>query len=172
MCYYGVGDTFTAAHKDLCASSGHNLMCSAERGGSVFWFMTRSSDAAHAASYFHKLGAELDHETRIVTPEEFAKAPFTVYVCVQRVDYLVLVPRRSCRQVVNHGGITAKMSWSRMTVEGLCTAFHHELPVYRRYVALFFCLLYFTDIVGFAKSLSLRNVPSEASCISHTLEIY
>ncbi|KAL5489802.1 hypothetical protein ACEPAI_4634 [Sanghuangporus weigelae] len=132
MCYYGVGDTFTAAHKDLCASSGHNLMCSAERGGSAFWFMTRSSDAARAASYFQKLGSELDHEIRVATPEEFAKAPFTVYVCEQRVGDLVLVPRRSCHQVVNHGGITAKMSWSRMTIEGLCTAFHHELPVYRR----------------------------------------
>ncbi|KAL5529720.1 hypothetical protein ACEPAG_5705 [Sanghuangporus baumii] len=132
MCYYGVGDTFTAAHKDLCASSGHNLMCSTERGGSAFWFMTRSSDAARAASYFQKLGSELDHEIRVATPEEFAKAPFTVYVCEQRVGDLVLVPRRSSHQVVNHGGITAKMSWSRMTVEGLCTAFHHELPVYRR----------------------------------------
>ncbi|KAL5532641.1 hypothetical protein ACEPAF_4415 [Sanghuangporus sanghuang] len=132
MCYYGVGDTFTAAHKDLCASSGHNLMCSAERGGSAFWFMTRSSDSARAASYFQKLGSELDHEIRVATPEEFAKAPFTVYICEQRVGDLVLVPRRSCHQVVNHGGITAKMSWSRMTVEGLCAAFHHELPVYRR----------------------------------------
>ncbi|KAL5511133.1 hypothetical protein ACEPAH_4348 [Sanghuangporus vaninii] len=132
MCYYGVGDTFTAAHKDLCASSGHNLMCSAERGGSAFWFMTRSPDSARAASYFQKLGSELDHEIRVATPEEFAKAPFTVYVCEQRVGDLVLVPRRSCHQVVNHGGIAAKMSWSRVTVEGLCTAFHHELPVYRR----------------------------------------
>ncbi|EJD02445.1 uncharacterized protein FOMMEDRAFT_88112, partial [Fomitiporia mediterranea MF3/22] len=132
MCYYGIGDTFTAAHKDLCASSGQNLMCSAERDGSAFWFMTQSSDAPRAAAYFQKLGTELDHESHVATPEEFAKAPFTVYVAEQRVGDLVLVPRRSCHQVVNHGGLTAKMSWSRMTIEGLVTAFHHELPIYRR----------------------------------------
>lgn len=26
MCYFGVGDTYTPAHKDLCASVGHNLL--------------------------------------------------------------------------------------------------------------------------------------------------
>lgn len=26
MCYFGVGDTYTPAHKDLCASIGHNLL--------------------------------------------------------------------------------------------------------------------------------------------------
>ena len=34
MCYHGVGDTFTAAHKGLCSSSGQNLMCATEKDGS------------------------------------------------------------------------------------------------------------------------------------------
>ena len=132
MCYLGIGDTYTAAHKDLCASSGHNLMCYTENGGSSFWFMTRSSDAPLVASWFQKLGYEIDHETYVVSPEEFVKAPFQVYVAEQKLGDLVLVPKRSCHQVVNYRGLTVKLSWSRMTVDGLVTAFHHESPIYRQ----------------------------------------
>ena len=134
MCYLGIGDTCTPAHKDLCASSGHNLMCYTENSGSSFWFMTKSSDAPNAAKYFqNELGQELDHESYVATPEDFANAPFTVYIGEQKLGDLVLVPKRSCHQVVNTGGLTVKSSWSRMTIDGLVTAFHHELPIYRRY---------------------------------------
>ena len=75
---------------------------------------------------------ELDLEQHIATPEELSQSPFPVYVGKQVLGDLVLVPKRSCHQVVNSGGITVKMSWSRMTVNGLVTAFHHELPIYRR----------------------------------------
>lgn len=132
MCYLGIGDTFTPAHKDLCASSGQNLMCYTENGGSSFWFMTESSAAPAAAAYFQSLGHELDHETKVITPEELAQAPFKVYIAEQKLGDLVLVPKRSCHQVVNFGGLTIKASWSRMTIDGLITAFHHELPIYRR----------------------------------------
>ncbi|OCH88258.1 hypothetical protein OBBRIDRAFT_734811 [Obba rivulosa] len=133
MCYLGIGDTFTPCHKDLCASSGQNIMCYTENGGSSYWFMTASSDAPAAAAYFsNTLGQELDWETHVATVREFAAAPFTVYVAEQKVGDLVLVPPRSCHQVVNHGGLTVKMSWSRMTVRGLQTALRHELPLYRR----------------------------------------
>ncbi|KAK0459872.1 uncharacterized protein EV420DRAFT_294805, partial [Desarmillaria tabescens] len=52
MCYLGIGETFTPCHKDLCASSGHNLMCYTENDGSSFWFMTKGSDALKVAEYF------------------------------------------------------------------------------------------------------------------------
>lgn len=133
MCYLGIGDTFTPAHKDLCASSGQNVMCYSENGGSSFWFMTDSSSAAAAATYFHKLKHELDLETHVITIDELANAPFTVYIAEQKLGDMVLVPPRSCHQVVNNGGITIKTSWSRMTLEGLTAAFYHELPIYRRY---------------------------------------
>jgi hypothetical protein len=94
--------------------------------------MTESSSAPTAADYFHELGQELDLETHVVTVEELEKAPFVVYIAEQKLGDLVLVPPRSCHQVVNHGGITIKTSWSRMTLEGLTTAFYHELPIYRR----------------------------------------
>ncbi|GJE95153.1 hypothetical protein PsYK624_113340 [Phanerochaete sordida] len=133
MCYLGIGDTFTPCHKDLCASSGQNIMCHTEDGGSSFWFMTASSDAPAAAEYFQtKIGQELDWEAHVVTVEEFADAPFPVYVAEQKLGDLVLVPPRSCHQVVNHGGLTVKTSWSRMTLRGLKIALHHELPIYRR----------------------------------------
>lgn len=132
MCYLGVGDTFTPCHKDLCASSGQNIMCYTENAGSSFWFMTESSSAPAAADYFHELGQELDLETHVVTVEELEKAPFRVYIEEQKLGDMVLVPPRSCHQVVNYGGITIKTSWSRMTLPGLTAAFYHELPIYRR----------------------------------------
>lgn len=132
MCYLGIGDTFTPCHKDLCASSGQNIMCYTEKSGSSFWFMTAGSDAPAATKYFHELGKELDLETHVVTVEELEKAPFTTYVTEQKLGDMVLVPPRSCHQVVNKGGITIKTSWSRMTLDGLSTAFYHELPIYRR----------------------------------------
>ncbi|KZT26417.1 hypothetical protein NEOLEDRAFT_1155897 [Neolentinus lepideus HHB14362 ss-1] len=132
MCYFGIGDTFTPAHKDLCASTGHNLMCYTEKSGSSFWFMTESSAAPKVTKYFHDLGQELDLETHVVSLDEFSKAPFVIYIAEQKLGDLVLVPPRSCHQVVNHGGLTVKTSWSRMTLDGLKTAFYHELPIYRR----------------------------------------
>ncbi|KAF8559799.1 hypothetical protein OG21DRAFT_1402382 [Imleria badia] len=132
MCYMGIGDTFTPFHKDLCASSGQNLMCFSEHSGSAFWFMTKSSAAPRVAAYFHQLGQEVDLETHVVTIEELAKAPFDVYIAEQQLGDLVLVPPRSCHQVVNKGGITIKTSWSRMSLNGLQTALWHELPIYHR----------------------------------------
>ncbi|KAF5373885.1 hypothetical protein D9758_000647 [Tetrapyrgos nigripes] len=132
MCYLGIGDTFTPSHKDLCASSGHNLLVYTESDGSSFWFMTKSDDARIVTEYFHTLNQELDHETHVTTLNEWKRAPFKIYVAEQKLGDLVLVPPRSCHQVVNYGGITVKVSWSRMTFDGLVTALYHELPLYRR----------------------------------------
>ncbi|KIJ16915.1 hypothetical protein PAXINDRAFT_74465 [Paxillus involutus ATCC 200175] len=132
MCYMGIGDTFTPFHKDLCASSGQNLMCYTEHAGSSFWFMTKASVTPQVAAYFHQLGQEIDLETHVVTIEELAKAPFDVYIAEQQIGDLVLVPPRSCHQVVNKGGITIKTSWSRMSLDGLQTALWNELPIYHR----------------------------------------
>ncbi|KAF9246293.1 hypothetical protein BU15DRAFT_40296 [Melanogaster broomeanus] len=156
MCYMGVGDTFTPFHKDLCASSGQNLMCYTERSGSSFWFMTKASAAPQVAAYFHQLGQELDLETHVVTIEELAKAPFDVYIGEQHVGDLVLVPPRSCHQVVNNGGITIKTSWSRMSLDGLQTALWYELAIYHRVCRteiykvksnVFHALQHFTSVV-------------------------
>ncbi|KAK7020501.1 hypothetical protein R3P38DRAFT_2969837 [Favolaschia claudopus] len=132
MCYVGVGDTFTPCHKDLCASSGHNLMCYTENGGSSFWFLTATSSANAAAEYFQSIDQVLDHDSHVITLKELANAPFEIYITEQKLGDLVLVPPRSVHQVVNSGGITIKTSWSRMTLDGLSMALHYELPLYRR----------------------------------------
>lgn len=132
MCYLGQGDTFTPFHKDLCASFGHNLMCYTENGASAFWFMTETSDAWTMAKYLRSLGHELDLENHAMSVEELAAAPCRIYITEQKAGDLVLVPPRSCHQVVNHGGLTMKMSWSRMTNQSAEIALHHELPIYRR----------------------------------------
>ncbi|KXN92231.1 hypothetical protein AN958_08684 [Leucoagaricus sp. SymC.cos] len=132
MCYFGVADTYTPCHKDLCASSGQNLMCYTEKGGTSFWFMTKSRDCPKVAKYFQSLKQELDFETHVLSLSELSNAPFDVYITEQKLGDLVLVPPRSCHQVVNSGGITIKMSWSRMTLAGLTAALYHELPLYRR----------------------------------------
>lgn len=136
MCYQGIGDTFTPAHKDPCASSGQNLMIISEGDGCSYWFMTEGSSASQAADLFHKLGHELDLETHFAAPEQLSQhssSQFPAwYVGKQVLGDLVLVPKRCCHQVINSGGVSVKLSWSRMTVDGLVAAFHHELPVYRR----------------------------------------
>jgi hypothetical protein len=135
MCYLGIGGTFTPCHKDLCASSGHNLMVYTQDDSSAFWFMTKSTDAPAVAKYFRdELREILDWESHTVTIEELSRAPFDVYVCEQKLGDFVLVPPRSCHQVVNHGALTIKLSWSRITLKGAEAALYHELPLYRRSV--------------------------------------
>ncbi|KZT68126.1 hypothetical protein DAEQUDRAFT_738881 [Daedalea quercina L-15889] len=132
MCYYGIGDTFTPCHKDLCGSTGHNLMCHTENGSS-FWFLTASDAAPEVAKYFQDvLKQELDWENHVTTVDDLKDAPFMVYVAEQKLGDLILIPPRSCHQVINHGGLTMKLSWSRMTLKGLTTALLYELPIYRR----------------------------------------
>ncbi|KAL0581529.1 hypothetical protein V5O48_000458 [Marasmius crinis-equi] len=136
MCYLGGSDTYTPIHKDLCASSGHNLMCYTERDGSSLWMMTDSHSARPLTDHFLALNRVLDHETHIMSLEEAANAAanakVTMYVVEQRLGDLVLVPPRSYHQVVNRGGLSIKTSWSRMTAKGLQTALYYELPLYRR----------------------------------------
>ncbi|KAK7054755.1 hypothetical protein VNI00_003218 [Paramarasmius palmivorus] len=94
--------------------------------------MTESEDSRNATDFFASLKQTLEHETHVLTYTEAAKAPIRFYVAEQKLGDLVLVPPRSCHQVVNHGGITIKVSWSRMTFKGLQMALYHELPLYRR----------------------------------------
>jgi hypothetical protein len=96
--------------------------------------MTAGSSAPEVADYFQTIDQELDLENHALTLDEFRAAPFIVYVIEQKLGDMVFVPPRSCHQVVNHGRITVKSSWSRMTVNGLTTALYHELPLYHRLV--------------------------------------
>lgn len=100
MCYLGIGDTFTPAHKDSSASTGYNLMLHTSSVGdsssgvesdddvddllesgeaSSFWFMTQAEDAAAVSKYFiQKLGQTLDLQAHYTTLQELAKGGFKV----------------------------------------------------------------------------------------------
>lgn len=137
MCYLGIGDTYTPAHKDLCGSFGQNLMCHTSDGGSAFWFMTATGPlhTDKPAMYFQDiLHSELDLESHTASIGDLRDAPFDVYVAEQRLGDLVLVPPRSCHQVVNRGGLTIKMSWSRMGLKSFQLSLYDELPLYHRFV--------------------------------------
>ncbi|KAF8318760.1 hypothetical protein DL93DRAFT_344826 [Clavulina sp. PMI_390] len=158
MGYMGIGDTFTPAHKDTSASTGYNIMVHTsainsqdlppdegdttnynaliESGdASAFWFLTAAEDAAAASQYFsNKLGQTLDLQAHYASLEEFMGGNFKVYVCQQVLGDLVIIPRQSCHQVMNHGGLSTKVAWSRMPFRSIEAALLEELPVYRRFV--------------------------------------
>jgi hypothetical protein len=94
--------------------------------------MTAGTSTPEVTKYFHELESELALESSVLSVDQWAHGCFDVYVIEQKLGDLVLVPPRSCHQVVNSGKITAKMSWSRMIVSGLVAAFYHELPIYHR----------------------------------------
>ncbi|EIW85075.1 hypothetical protein CONPUDRAFT_47026 [Coniophora puteana RWD-64-598 SS2] len=132
MCYLGVGDTFTPFHKDPCGSIGQNIMVYTESGGSSFWFMTEGSHALELAQYFQELGYVLDWETYVATIEELKNAPFPVYIAEQTLGDMIIVPPKVGHQVVNYGGISIKVAWSRMSISSLKISLYEELPLYRR----------------------------------------
>ncbi|KAG9010092.1 hypothetical protein FRB93_004754 [Tulasnella sp. JGI-2019a] len=133
MTYFGIGDTFTPCHKDPCASQGQNLMTYTTPGASSFWFFTASDSWYEVTRYFkHQLEVEVDFESTLLRPEKLAKIGCPIFICEQILGDLVLVPRRSCHQVFNAGGLTIKTSWSRMSVDSLKEALQVECPMYRR----------------------------------------
>ncbi|KAG8927176.1 hypothetical protein FRC01_007886 [Tulasnella sp. 417] len=150
MTYLGIGGTYTPCHKDPCASQGQNLMTYAEPGASSVWFFTASHEAFKVARHFKETyQTELDWEATFLTPNEFLDFPCSVYVCNQGVGDLVLVPRRSCHQVVNFGGLNIKTSWSRMTPLSLREAITDECPIYRRLEVYRTKLLLYRSIINF-----------------------
>ena len=62
----------------------------------------------------------------------FVKVRFQVHMAEHKLGDPVLVLQRCSQQVVNYSDLMVKLTWTRMTVDGLVTAFHHELPIYRR----------------------------------------
>ncbi|KZO97856.1 hypothetical protein CALVIDRAFT_479617 [Calocera viscosa TUFC12733] len=135
MTYFGVGGTHTPCHKDLCASVGQNLMVHTENEGSAVWYMTARDEAAAVSEYFHSLKQEIDLETHVASELELRTAPFKMYMHRQVRGDLICVPQKSChqaRQVINEGGISMKLSWSRMLLSSLVLAYRSELPIYHR----------------------------------------
>lgn len=97
--------------------------------------MTASDEWWQATRHLkNKLRTELDWEEKTLNFREIVSlgSAVTVYVCQQFEGDLLIVPRRSCYQVLNHGGLTIRTSWSRMSLASLEEAIQWECTMYRR----------------------------------------
>ncbi|KAF2479854.1 hypothetical protein BDY17DRAFT_302797 [Neohortaea acidophila] len=141
MCYIGHEGTYTPAHREMCASLGHNIMVEAsstlpssadgkpEKPGSSIWFMTESKDRHTVSEYWLSvLGHDIEVENHFAQVVAWKKAPFTVYVVEQRPGDFILIPPLAPHQVWNRGTRTMKVAWNRTTVETLEMALNEALP--------------------------------------------
>jgi JmjC domain, hydroxylase/Zinc-finger domain of monoamine-oxidase A repressor R1 len=135
MCYVGHEGTYTAAHREMCASLGHNIMIEAsedgngEKAGSSIWFMTETKEREVVSEYFlSMLGHDIEIEKHFAQVNAWKKAPFNVWVVDQRVGDLIIIPPLAPHQVWNRGTRTIKAAWNRTTVDTLELAIHEALP--------------------------------------------
>lgn len=139
MCYVGHEGTYTPAHREMCASLGHNIMVEAsdvmgeagqpERPGSSIWFMTESKDRHMVAEYWMSiLGHDIEVEKHFAQINAWKKAPFTTYIVEQKPGDLILIPPLAPHQVFNRGTRTMKVAWNRTTIDTLEMAFREALP--------------------------------------------
>lgn len=139
MCYIGHEGTYTPAHREMCASLGHNIMVESSEGvgdegkpekpGSSIWFMTESKDRQTVSEYWLSiLGHDIEVETHFAEVAAWKKAPFPVYVAEQRAGDFLLIPPLAPHQVWNRGTRTMKVAWNRTTVETLEMAINEALP--------------------------------------------
>ena len=135
MCYIGHEGTYTPAHREMCASLGHNIMVEAsqnrkgEQAGSSIWFMTETKEREVVSEYFlSMLGHDIEVEKHFAQLNAWKKAPFNVWVVEQKVGDLILIPPLAPHQVWNRGTRTMKAAWNRTTVDTLELALHEALP--------------------------------------------
>lgn len=135
MCYIGHEGTYTPAHREMCASLGHNIMVEASNSGdgeiegSSIWFMTETKEREVVSEYFlSMLGHDIEVEKHFAQVNAWKKAPFNVWVVEQRPGDLILIPPLAPHQVWNRGTRTIKAAWNRTTVDTLELALHEALP--------------------------------------------
>ncbi|OCK77409.1 hypothetical protein K432DRAFT_428019 [Lepidopterella palustris CBS 459.81] len=139
MCYIGHEGTYTPAHREMCASLGHNIMVEAsgtvgedgkpERPGSSIWFMTETKDRQVVSEYWLSiLGHDIEVENHFAQLIAWKRAPFKTYVVEQRPGDFILIPPLAPHQVWNRGTRTMKVAWNRTTVETLEMAINEALP--------------------------------------------
>jgi JmjC domain, hydroxylase/Zinc-finger domain of monoamine-oxidase A repressor R1 len=139
MCYIGHEGTYTPAHREMCASMGHNIMVETSTGavedgkptkpGSSIWFMTETKDRHVVSEYWlSALGHDIEVENHFAQINAWKAAPFKTWVVEQRVGDFILIPPLAPHQVWNRGTRTMKAAWNRTTVETLEMALEEALP--------------------------------------------
>lgn len=139
MCYIGHEGTYTPAHREMCATLGHNIMVETSTGsvedgkptkpGSSIWFMTETKDRHLVSEYWlSTLGHDIEIENHFAQINAWKAAPFKTYIVEQRVGDFILIPPLAPHQVWNRGTRTMKVAWNRTTVETLEMAMNEALP--------------------------------------------
>ncbi|RDW62689.1 hypothetical protein BP5796_10991 [Coleophoma crateriformis] len=135
QCYVGHEGTYTPAHREMCASLGHNIMVETstdhrgEKAGSSIWFMTETKEREVVSEYFlSMLGHDIEVEKHFAQINAWKKAPFNVWVVEQKVGDLILIPPLAPHQVWNRGTRTMKAAWNRTTIDTLELAIREALP--------------------------------------------
>ena len=172
MCYIGHEGTYTPAHREMCASLGHNIMVETsdqvseegkpEKPGSSIWFMTESKDRHVVSEYWlSTLGHDIEVENHFAQVVAWKKAPFKTYVVEQRIGDFILIPPLAPHQVWNRGTRTMKAAWNRTTVETLEMALHEALPnarmvcrdeQYKNKAIVYYSLQKYSRLLAVAKS--------------------
>ncbi len=167
QCYIGHEGTYTPAHREMCASLGHNLMVEtsgyvdvdgfAEKPGSSIWFMTESKDRHMVSEYWlDRLGHDIEVESHFAQINAWKAAPWTTYIVEQKVGDFILIPPLAPHQVWNRGTRTMKAAWNRTTVETLEMAINEALPrarmvcrdeQYKNKAIVFFSLSKYSDLL-------------------------
>ena len=184
MCYIGHEGTYTPAHREMCASLGHNIMVEAsdtvsddgksiEKPGSSIWFMTESKDRHIVSEYWLSvLGHDIEVETHFAQVVAWKKAPFNVYVVEQRPGDFILIPPLAPHQVWNRGTRTMKVAWNRTTVETLEMALNEALPrsrivcrdeQYKNKAIVYYTLQKYSSLLTMAQQQSTRLPPEAAN---------
>lgn len=169
MCYIGHEGTYTPAHREMCASLGHNIMVenshiqNGERAGRSIWFMTETKDRELVSEYFlSKLGHDIEIEAHFASANAWRKAPFAVHVVEQKKGDLILIPPLAPHQVWNCGTRTIKVAWNRTTADTLRLALHEAIPrarmvcrdeQYKNKAIVYFTLKKYYDLIERVEAL-------------------
>lgn len=177
MCYIGHEGTYTPAHREMCASLGHNIMVEASetfdengepvKSGCSIWFMTESKDRHMVVEYWLSvLGHDIEVENHFAQIVAWQKAPFKTYVVEQRPGDFILIPPLAPHQVWNRGTRTIKVAWNRTTVETLEMAFKEALPnarmvcrdeQYKNKAIVYYTLLKYSSLLKQARNIANRS---------------
>ena len=193
MCYVGHEGTYTPAHREMCASLGHNIMVEAsgtvnavgedgkpERPGSSIWFMTETKDRQVVSEYWLSiLGHDIEVENHFAQLIAWKRAPFKTYVVEQRPGDFILVPPLAPHQVWNRGTRTMKVAWNRTTVETLEMAMTEALPnarmvcrdeQYKNKAIVYYSLLKYSGLLKSAKA-QVQLGGEQAEALSTSLKL-
>lgn len=131
MAYVGIENTFTPTHIDSSSSLGANLMLHTEAPilprpsltTHSVWHLTSTGDADAVSAHLRAEGRPVELEEYIASADQLLLAGRPIYVVHQGIGDLVLIPSGSCHQVENVGGVSVKLSWSRLPLSALHLAY-------------------------------------------------